>query len=383
MKILLISYFYHQTASGNISQRMAEELSNVGNQLKIVTSSHIGNEDDDNPQIITVANLFKPESIVYRIISKLQTLKFWYLPNIIWIVRAYYACRQVIKEWKPDVVYCRSSPEEACLVGYMLRKSCKVDVIQHFSDPIPPPSEYMIYCRKRNILGRLMKKVIESASIVSYGNSRMKDYVYRELDILQQPRSFISPDPCSKIEFVGAPKREQALVRLCYLGNIYGGRNPQPLFDAVHKLNESGIQIKLSIYSPANKLYPNNELVSFEGYTGDVVSAMCDSDILVDLDGDDEVPVFISSKLKDYLLIGRPILSITPENSPSEELLSNLSSVISVRNNADDIRKAVHKIISTPYEQFNYSDRDNLISSFRPHKVAADLIDNIIFLLRR
>ena len=110
------------------------------------------------------------------------------------------------------------------------------------------------------------------------------------------------------------------------------------------------------------------------GYTRDVNGALEHSDILVDIDGDDQRPVFISSKLKDYLLINRPILSITPEMSPSEQILKDIDSVATSRNQIEAITSAIRSILDNDYKSWSYDDRSRLIEMFNPSTIADNLL---------
>ena len=167
---------------------------------------------------------------------------------------------------------------------------------------------------------------------------------------------------------------------MTYLGNIYGNRKPQNLYKAIDSLNSEGYKITMQIFAePAHDESTHYDFIKYRGYTRDIDSALEHSDILVDIDGDDLRPVFISSKLKDYLLINRPILSITPAESPSAKILNGIGSVAITRNQEEAIKRAIRSIIDGGYKSWSYDDRGDLIEMFNPSTVA----DNLMLTLKK
>ena len=374
MKILIITYNYAESASGIISRRMSEALAAKGNEVKVICSNR-PHSTYDKVEVHTINSIFTANKFASRLCGKLKRTGAIYFYDFWWVKAATKFATQICKEWNPDFVYCRTSPEEACYVGTALKKRFGVKVAQHFADPIPAPFEYEPQSRRRRQLAKMMYKVVESADIVSYGNQAMHDYALEQIGYDFSPKSIISPDAGScgqmrKCEFV-----ESNEVVMTFLGNIYGNRKPQNLYKAIEVLNRAGYNITMQIFAerPHNESTDYN-FIKYRGYTRDIDSALEQSDILVDIDGDDLRPVFISSKLKDYLLINRPILSITPANSPSEQILKGINSVVISRNQGDAIEEAIRTILDNDYKSWNYDDRSQLIDMFNPTTVADNLL---------
>lgn len=377
MNVLLISYYYGTTASGVISRRVAESMATNGIIVEIITSSRV-DSTNDRISIHSIVNHSASNSFINKVITRIQSVKFLYITNFIWRRRVEkYVCT-FLNNHKIDVLYCRSSPVDACLVGEMIRKKYNLPILQHFSDPIPPPLEYLPNSRRRSILINRIKEVLNGCNMVSFGNEFMANYVQEQCSISFNDKLFISPDMASgeQIEYYYR-KRGQTIV-LTYLGNIYGGRNPRFLYEAINELNNKGSHIELRIYSEVEKSITDKyTFVKSYPKTKSIIKVLADSDILVDIDGDDKVPVFISSKLKDYLLINRPILSITPLNSPSRILLRDLNSVCVVENKSRLIAEGIQRIVNTNITDDCYCERKSLIKQFCPTVVVNGIIDNL------
>ena len=148
----------------------------------------------------------------------------------------------------------------------------------------------------------------------------------------------------------------------------------------ISNINNKGQRCELVVYDINRTRIKAPDYVRFVGRTDDVRKALLNSDLLLNLDGDDQVPVFISSKLKEYLCCCRPILSITPEGSPSRELTEGLSTVFSVANTCVSIEKQLLEIISQTLPAEMFKERMPVIQSFTPQRVASIINERMLLL---
>lgn len=377
MKILLITYNYGGTASGIMSNRMALALAKSGGEVVVVSASighHIEHES------VSVVEL--PETMLWKKILQYPVkgiIKIMggspYNSNYDWRFRAKCKSKKIVREWNPDIVYCRTTPVDPCYVGIYLKRVLGCRVAQHFTDPIPPPQEYISGRLQNRIFRRLANKVVRSSDYVSFGNEHMMDYMLDYLKVPCRSSFFVSYDIAPRNNLIFAPKDNNQVINLVYLGTIYQSRNPRPLFQAIQSFTDEGIKIRLIIYDGHSHLLNDN--IEFRPYVNDTIEAMRMADVLVDLDGDDARPVYISSKLKEYLPINRPILSITPGNSPSDQLLSGLITCNVVRNQTDCISKAIKELVSKSFTDDQFYERMRVIEKFAPEKVASVFMEQV------
>lgn len=373
MKILLIAYtFDNSFAAGVVTARIANALADLGEELCIISSEKVGHKFDKGMHVICSSFPNRP-AILFMQLGK------WFKKNMtyyFWERRAYSAAKRIIKKWNPDVIYARATPVASCKVASKLTRISHLPVIMHFTDPWPSPIEWMPDLTQRKIYVDLMDSILPSASLVSFGNQRMLDFQLKSISYDFSKKAFVSPDPSPSTEFSYFPKFEHDTVTLVYLGKIHGNRNPQPLFKAVTALYDEGVKIELIIYDEGQSS-SNIPFIKYVGRTNDVRSAVLSGDILIDLDGDDSEPVFISSKFKDYINYGRPILSITPQNSPVRELVEGMKTIFCINNDSETIKILIKDIKEISFTRCDYDERNRLRLMFQPNVIARDLLNRV------
>lgn len=377
-KILFISYVFDKnTPVGAGAKRVVSELANLGMHVMVVTAQHCS-EKIPNVEIIVKKNFPR---LPVKLSNRLSNLFGKELLYFMWEIRAYFAGKRILDNNRDAIaIYTRANPIAVCPVGIRLRKKFNIPLLMHFTDPIPAPVEWCPdeHIRKRQI--KQMLSFLPHVDLLSFGNKHMLLYQERVLGRSLDGISFISPDPSFR-EMVFLPLREDSdnTVKLLFLGNIYGNRNPMPLFEAIQTISD--IPVKLYVYGNNSADFPS--FVIKKSRTDDVRSVMQNMDILIDIDGDDETPVFISSKLKDYLSINRPILSISPLNSPSRDLLNGLKTAVTVKNTKKEISSALLKIIETNYSDEDYDERIEILKQFSAQTIAKEIATKIDILYKK
>lgn len=378
MNVLFISYYYGETASGVVSRRTAEALAELGVNLTVVTSSADKGYSRGSIEFHSCENILQPKSILFRVLYR--TLKIFfpdiYNYNLFWRRRCLKECVRLTKLSKPDWIYCRTTPIDACVVGARLKSLIDIPLLCHFTDPIPAPYPHIKKERSRLRLSHISNYVINNCNLVSFGTAQMRDYQCSLTPSLIKKEVFISPDAASSDEQVFSSSQSDNFV-LAYLGTFGGTRNPQNLFAAIRQLNENGFNVILKVYSdrPIGEEPMNS--IQYMGSVREVDEVLKQASCFVDMDGDDNPPVFTSSKLKDYLLHNRPILSITPLNSPTRELLKDKITAFVTINDKEVIYKTLLKIISSDLSNENYSERKEIVEYFSPQRIATELFNHL------
>lgn len=377
MNLLLISYYYGDTASGIITQRVAEAFRLRGNTVFIVT----GNSSIEDDGLYKCPNLFSDSGFVSRAIRKL----YWMLTKdtleyqFVWRRRAFRKSCKIIETNSVDWIYCRTSPIDAFQVGDKLKRKYGVKELLHFTDPVP--SEFSTF--NQYILNRLINKykdIIERADLLSFGTIEMQRHEQKLFDMNLSKKAFVSPDAAKSPVFVSLPPKEgiEDSIILVYLGSIAGYRNPLPLFHAVDSLRTEGYNVKLLVYSvrPVSIKY-DSEGIYYCGRTPHVEQALQQADILIDLDVKMKNSPFISSKIKDYIRVNRPIVAITQKNSPTYNATDGLSTIVLVENEESVIRTAIIKALSFGNNPEQYHERQELLNYFSPQVVVSTIINRM------
>ncbi len=380
MRILLITgRFGDQIPTGVISRMMADELRMLGNEIAVVSSEKIGEKWIYGPHVICSSRTLIPQSILLWI-SNLLGIN---LNTYRWRLKAYRECQKLITSFVPNIIYARSTPIMACEVAACLKKEYGIPVMMHFTDPVPAPIEWDTNLGYRRRMIATMNRILPFADSISFGNATMLKYQQSLVKYSFLYKSFVLPDPVRCKNIYDEKREKQEIYSIVYLGALYGSRNPLPIFEAITNLNNKGQRCELIIYDINRTNIRVPIFVRFVGRTDDVRTALLNSDLLLNIDGDDNTPVFISSKLKEYLCCCRPILSITPEGSPSRELTKGLSTVFSVTNTCNSIEEQLIKIMDMYFSHEQYKERQTIIQSFSPQRVSSLINSEMNLLLSK
>lgn len=358
--------------------RVAKEMLCQGHDIIVLTQSLDECVDFDMSKVVVVRSILNRSTLILRILTRLGRILGIALFDIdhFWIWKAKKEVKKLLKVFVPDFVYCRSSPIDPFPVGVYSKKRFNSKLLLHFTDPIPSISEYPRRTLYIKNLSKNVSSYIKYADKLSFGTKEMLEYEEKLLRQRLKDISFVSPDAVSNALLYNVDKPKGKPLTLVYLGSICKSRNPWPLFNALKKCYEHD-GINLEIYS-GNMLISSeySSFIKFIGRTHDIHSALGQADILVDLDIDESYGrnVFISSKLKDYLLINRPILSIASPDSPTRRLLDGLKTVVVVDNNEYSIIRGINQIRSMVFIDEYYKERCEVIDIFSPKNIVSNII---------
>ena len=100
---------------------------------------------------------------------------------------------------------------------------------------------------------------------------------------------------------------------------------------------------------------------------------------LIDIDAIIENDVFLSSKITNYIMVNRIIISETGMNSPSLQLIKNIKSVIQCDHNANELFKAMLYAIDSQ-NSMQYDDRKIIAEKFKITNIVDNLNDSLYML---
>ena len=143
-----------------------------------------------------------------------------------------------------------------------------------------------------------------------------------------------------------------------YLGNFYGHRSPVPLFRALRTilLDEpallAGVRVELVGQMPRRmrehgtlRALPDGlvRLIDTVPYSRSL-QLMSDADLLLVIDGPDDLSVFLPSKLVEYLGAGTPIFGIVPPGT-SARLLARVGAPVADPRRPSDVAKGLREAL--------------------------------------
>lgn len=325
-KVLLLTYHFPPSAAVAVHRLLgfARHLPRFGWNLIVVAPPSVPGE----PQDPDLADRIPPETLVVRV----PYPKGWfsrsvgrYAPNLVWLPRAKKAALEVIRLHRPDALFTSSPPHCLHLLGRSLKHRTGLPWVASLRDPwvtnLVPGGVANFWLQRR-----LEAKVMASADAVvantplscaglQEGYPQFRDK-FVTITNGYDPEVFPSPPPL--------PVGRQHL-NLLYAGELYIGRNPRPLLDALKGLHENpppgllpwkvrflGRATEGTLDLPAEirsrGLENQVELVTQVPYT-EALKQMVAADALL-LIHTPGLKVGVPAKLYEYLGTGRPILAL-------------------------------------------------------------------------
>lgn len=240
--------------------------------------------------------------------------------------------------------------------GSIIKKSNKEkDWFVYSVDAIPPPLGWGESSFYRNGLIKMTKNYFRRIDKFYSSNEVMLKY---QLNLLNysfsgEPGYIYTPGKYKEKKIF--TKNNDGFFNFLYTGGIYSARRPETLIDAFYRITleypetrlyfvgTNPLSINLSKYDDVFK-----SKIMFVGYTDDLEKYYQLADVLIDIDADLDNDVFMSSKFFNYIMMNRPILSITRENSPTclYALKHGLENIYFAKHYADDIENVLKKMIN-------------------------------------
>jgi glycosyltransferase involved in cell wall biosynthesis len=276
------------------------------------------------------------------------------------------------------------------LVGLCLKRRLGVPWIAHFSDPwVDNPFRRYEFLAKF-VNSRLEARVIATADRLIFTSEETLDLVMRKYPESWRTKAEVLPHGFDPKLYPRSAKAAGPLT-VRYLGNFYGHRSPVPLFRALKNLLArepkvlENVQFELvgsmpdrmrkhpSLRSLPKGLVRLRETVPYL----DSLKLMASSDLLLVVDGPDDLSVFLPSKLIDYLGAHVPILGIVPPGT-SAQLLARLGAPACDPREPQQIAAALRNALSDAAERRRtenwqpWGDR-GIANEYRIENVAAAL----------
>lgn len=314
-----------------------------------------------------------------------SSLEFTPLDNVIYPSKAFFTCLfdkvggyRIKKKLFPDVLYLEScdlyhaarkhldneryqsfvtfgQPMSVHISGLKLKK-VKPDVrwVAHFSDPwVDNP--YNTDNRWVQFLNRCyQKKVFQQADKLVFTSPETVDLVMKNCNSAIRNKAVILPHSFNPDLYPEQPpKAPQTLIR--YLGNFYGGRQPESLFQALEiiksgkqgtvpfKVELVGTSVSLMDQIKERKLEDTVTVRSSVGYL-ESLKLMSESDMLLVIDAPMELSPFFPSKLADYIGANRPLFGITPSGA-SKRIIEELGFLTADPKNPQEIAQKLLETI--------------------------------------
>jgi glycosyltransferase involved in cell wall biosynthesis len=261
------------------------------------------------------------------------------------------------EKFQPDLIATFGEPMSDHLVGLRLKSQLGIPWIAHFSDPWADSAFRRYEFLAQFVNARLEAQVIEAADQLVFTSEETLGLVMRKYPKAWRTKAEVLPHSFNPALYSRPTKPSGPLV-VRYLGSFYGHRSPVPLFRALKFLLTrepnifDNVQFELVGSLPGRmRMYPSlrglpTGLVRLRDPVSylESLKLMSASDLLLVIDGPDDLSVFLPSKLIDYLGARVPIFGIVPPGA-SAKLLSRLGAPIADPRNPEQIATALRRAL--------------------------------------
>ena len=249
--------------------------------------------------------------------------------NAVWLPRAWFACKRMIAAHRPDVILTSGPPHCVHALGHYLQRRTGLPWVADFRDPwISDGANRRLGWGERWVLG-WERRVFAGADLI-LANAPNACRLYQDTYPEQRHKivaltNGFDPRPSSP-----ASPAESGPITLLHAGEIYAGRNPAPLFEALASLNGDALKFRLHLLGRCeSNAIP--ALLRERGWTEQVIldgqrtyeetlDAMSRADINVLFDSPGR-KIGVPAKLYEYLGAGRPILALADDDGDTANIL--------------------------------------------------------------
>jgi glycosyltransferase involved in cell wall biosynthesis len=326
-KLLLVTYHFPPSAASGTFRMLGfvRHLPRFGWAPVVVAPPHsLWDPSDEGlgrqvPADVPVYRVPFPRGPAARVARRL-------VPNAMWLPRALAACARAIQEHRPDVILTSSPPPCVHLVGRVVKRRYRLPWAADFRDPwiatTPRAAGRTFWDR---LEARSERALMRAADVVLANAPRACAALraafpahaekMRTLTNGFDPENFPAPN---------VRRPSDGPLTLLHAGEVYAGRDPRPLLDALAALGsagDAGRPVRLCFLGQVTvQRCDLGEEVRRRGLEGGVVvephapyagalARMAAADILLLLDSPGR-RIGVPAKLYEHLGAGRPVLAL-------------------------------------------------------------------------
>ncbi len=317
-----------------------------------------------------------------RVATKFLSSGIQHRPDmqILWAKSSVKRLIKLIKEKDDPVLVSFGQPMSDHLAALHVKQKTGVPWIAHFSDPWAdnPFSKRSLSSQSRVI--EWERQVFENADKLVFTSDETVDLIMTNYPDSLRNKISVIPHTYSTKSLAKADIQNQDIIKIRYLGNLYGERNPIELVKALNAIQDDDPKLFEDMVfeffgemdnetrAAVSALKYDESLICFNGEVGyeKSLQLMADANLLLILDAPAIKSVFLPSKLVDYLGMAKPLLGITPPGTSAniiEDLGFPVCNSLDARQMKAPLALILHKIKQGEYRHSYNADR------FHPEKV--------------
>jgi len=364
MKILYISYFYPPLGGPAALRNLKtiKYLSDNGAQIHLITVEDIeyAYYDESLNELRAEAGIIRtpsldPMALLKRVLKgkkahsqaiytnspeslKLFVRRLYPIDEKIgWLPYLKKAGRKLLKEQDMDLIYVSCGPFSSALGAYALANEFKLPLVVDYRDYWTLLSDYDLMGSrlKRAYSVAWEKRILARANLVVSATQGIADALADKFAKDLPERSFVLYNGHDEADFRDLPVQHTSgeEFSLCYFGNIYARRSLKYLYQAILELERELLtprSLKIRLYGNFNREVHEEALHSGIKEKIELLPQLSHHDALLQMQKSDALILVINSsspkgtltsKVFEYLRLGRPILALVPHHGEAAALL--------------------------------------------------------------
>lgn len=350
MKIMVVSYHYGISATGICVERIVDGLVGRGCEVELFCANCRNGISTEGVYLHRSSQWPNRPGYFFEYLSNIAQID---LQHVAWRTRAQNAIVQRCQQVGADCIYAIASPVASLIAGLNASQRTGLPLVAHFMDPIPAPLEWMPDKPYRSRMIKTTRPILKHAAAVVFLTEETARYQQEVTGTRIPHKARVIPNIVPPWKDLAMPTISPSTDMFLYLGSFYRNRTPGTLLEGFRRLLVQHPAARLRFVGADPKMinpYLTEgavaEAVEILPRTKAIDSAMARAAVLIDVDAPDREPVFLSSKLSDYLCVNRVILSISPPDSPASKLLArDLNTVVTASHDPNEIATAMEKAL--------------------------------------
>lgn len=370
LRVLLIAYHFPPSAASGAFRLLgfSRHLPKFGWQVAAVAPVRIPWEPldpalaDRLPEGMPVSRIPYPTGLLMKPARRLA-------PYGAWLLKAWPACLRMMRTFRPHVVLTSGPPHCVHALGARIKRRFGVSWFADFRDPwITNGQPLKRLSAKARLFLAWERRVIEQADATVLNAPRACQIIQaaypKSADKMMTVTNGFDPEA---FEFgMGAALANGGKRCLLHTGELYAGRDPRPLFDALQLLIAENPRIAADwqvqfIGQVTAKFFESgfdlpgeierrglDHVVELAGQMPyrQTLEAMCGADVLLLVDSPGR-RMGVPAKLYEYLGAGRPVLALAEEDGDSAWVLrrSGVTFRLAPPNDVSKIRQALGELL--------------------------------------
>jgi len=385
MKILYISYFYPPLGGPAALRNMktVHYLSELGAKISVLTVEDIeyAYSDASLQTQCSECSLYRVSSgdpMVYkRSPERLKLFIRQLAPvddKIGWLPHLMKAGRKLLREEEFDIIFVSCGPFSSALAAYKLAEEFGKALVVDYRDYWTLLSDYDLMGSrfKRAYSKNWEARIIKRSNLLVCATKGIRDDLARAFDPSLHERSFLLYNGHDERDFCDLPFARPSgdFFTLSYFGNIYARRSLKHLYQAILELErENLIPAKLRILLYGNFNREVYQEIEHSGISERITMmphlihkqalvAMQEADVLILVINSSSPKGTLTSKVFEYLRLGKMILAMVPRIGEAAALLSECGiSTICPMESVSAIKECLSDLIDERFKPAGVSPR--------------------------